>query len=383
MFIYPALFVLYGFRFDKKTSKKIQRPCLILINHQTVIDHLAISMGFKFGMNYVATDSIFRHGFLSKLMVALVRPIPFSKGSSDLSAIKNMMSVIRDGGAVAMFPSGNRSFFGDESTIVQGIGKLAKKFNVPLVLVQQRGGYNTIPRWKAKPSRGKITAVVTKVVSPEEMAAMSVAEVDEIIQKELSFNEFEYNKTAQIVYRGRHKAEYLESVLFYCPQCGSMTGLFSEGNDFMCRDCGAKVRINGTGFFEKVDKAKNLPETILEWGRLQLEYIKNFDFSGFTGKPVFSDNDVEFSSVAYAKKEALLGTGTVALYADKLSVCGQEFPIAEITTAIIGARKMTVYHGDNVYSILAPFRTNFMKYMISNYLLRNKALNIKEEYYGY
>ena len=273
----PALYLLYRFRFDRKTSKNIKRPCFILSNHQAGFDQFTLAMGFRFGINYVATDTIFRHGLLSKLMVALVRPIPFSKGSSDLIALKSMMSVIKDGGCVGMFPSGNRSFYGDECKIVPGIGRLAKKFNVPLVLVQLRGGFNTLPRWKAKPNKGKVTAVVTRVVQPQELATMTGAEIDGIIQKEIGFDEFEWNKTAQVVYRGRRKAEYLESVLFYCPQCKSvsqmnMGGLRSKGNEFFCLDCGARVMINGTGFFEKINNAQNIPDTILEWGRMQIAW---------------------------------------------------------------------------------------------------------------
>lgn len=381
-FIKFGIWLLYRCRFEKKTAKGIKRPCLILSNHQTGFDHFAIGAGFNFGINFVASDSIFRHGLLSKIMVALVRPIPFSKGSSDLIALKHMMSVIKDGGSVAMFPSGNRCCYGMESPIVPGIGRLAKKFNVPLVLVQLRGGYNTRPRWKTSANRGKMTAVVTKVLQVEELAAKTGEEVDEIIKQELYFNEFEYNKTAKIVYRGRRKAEYLESMLFYCPQCAGINGLFSQGNEFFCRDCDARVKINDYGFFERINNAEKIPETILEWSRLQLDYIKALDYSGFTSRPLFSDK-AAFFKAERAKREEPLGKGSIEFYSDRLVVCGHEFLYTEITMSIIGARKMTIYSKNDVFAVIAPLRTNLMKYMICGYYLRNKALNIQEEFYGY
>ena len=316
-------------------------------------------------------------------MMALVRPIPFSKGSSDLSAVRNMMSIIKSGGSVGMFPSGNRSCYGTESRIVPGIGKLAKKFNVPLVLVQIRGGYNTLPRWKVKPSHGKVTVVVTRIVKAEELALMSCEDVDRIIQEELSFNEFEYNKTAQIVFKGNKKAEYLESMLFYCPSCNSFKDLCSDGNDFFCKSCDARVTINETGFFEKINNAEKLPDTILEWGQKQLDFIKSFDFSKFVDKPVFSDANISFFKAERAKSETLLGTGSMEFFPDRLVVCGHVFLLAETTMAIIGARKLTIYNKDGVYAVVSPFRTNLMKYMICGYHLRNKMLDIKEEFYGY
>jgi 1-acyl-sn-glycerol-3-phosphate acyltransferase len=136
LFIRPALYLLYRFKFDMKTSQGIRRPCIILSNHQTVFDQFAVSMGFNFGINFVGSDTLFRYGLKSKIMTALARPIPFSKGTSDFAAIKNIISVIKDGGCVGMFPSGNRSFYGEESTIVPGIGKLVKILKAPLALVQ-------------------------------------------------------------------------------------------------------------------------------------------------------------------------------------------------------------------------------------------------------
>ncbi|MDR0504127.1 MAG: 1-acyl-sn-glycerol-3-phosphate acyltransferase [Treponema sp.] len=383
LFIRPALYIMYRFRFEKNTSKGIKRPCFILSNHQTVIDQFAVCMGFNFGINFVGSDTLFRYGLKSKLMMLIARPIPFSKGNSDLTAVRNMISVIKDGGCVAMFPSGNRSFYGEESTIVKGIGKMARKFNAPLVLVRLRGGFFTMPRWKVKASKGKMRACVTKVVPAQELAAMTNAEVDEIIQKELGFNDFEYNNTARIAFHGKHKAEYLESVLFYCPECSSLTGLYSQGDEFSCRGCGMKVRINDTGFFEKISKAQNVPDTILQWSYKQLDYIKKFDYSGFSCKPLFSDDNISLSIAERAKNEHFLGKGSIEFFCDRFTACGQEFYFFETTMAVQGVRKLTIYNKDSVYAVEVPFRTNLMKYMICGFHLRNNILKNDVEYFGY
>ncbi|MCL2063855.1 MAG: 1-acyl-sn-glycerol-3-phosphate acyltransferase [Candidatus Cloacimonetes bacterium] len=393
LFFRPALFLVYRFRFDRSTSNHIKRPCVILSNHQTVIDQFALSMGFKFAINYVASDTIFRHGFLSKVMIALVRPIAFSKGNSDFIAVKNMISVIKDGGCVAMFPSGNRSFFGKENKIVNGIGKLVKKLDAPLVLVQIKGGYNTKPRWKKKTNKGKMTASVVKIIPIDELKTVSNDELDNIIQNNLNFNEFDYNKQAKIVFSGKHKAEYLESVLFYCPQCFCFSSLYSKGNEFFCQDCQMRVRINDLGFFERVHNADKIPETILEWGELQLNFIKNYDYSPYFDKFLFSDNNIKFLKAERAKKEHLIAIGSINFYSDKICIVAnhsttpypliQEFLLKDITFAIQGVRKLTIYKGNEVYAIIASHKTNLFKYMVCGYHLRNKILDIKEEYYGY
>jgi len=379
----PVLYLLYGFKFDYESSKDIRQPCVILSNHQTVFDQFAIGVGFKFGLNFVATDTIFRHGLLSWFMKVIARPIPYSRGNQDLPALKNMMYVINNGGSLVLFPSGNRSFFGDESTIIPGIGKLVKKFKAPLVLVQLRGGFNTLPRWKLKPNKGKMTASVTRVIQSDELASMAIENIDEAIKKELNFNEFEFNKTQKIIYRGRRKAEYLDSVLFYCPECRSMTGLYSKSNEFFCRDCSMKVRINKYGLFEKINKADGIPETILEWSLLQLDYIKSFDFSGFTNKPLFCDNNVILLKAERVKKETLLGKGDIKLFADKMNICGQDFLFTETTMLVQGIQKLIIYNKNSVYAVTAPLRTNFVKYMICGYRIRNIILKSEGDYYGY
>ncbi|MCL2609069.1 MAG: 1-acyl-sn-glycerol-3-phosphate acyltransferase [Treponema sp.] len=390
-FVRPAIFLMYRFRFDYQSSRGIRRPCFILSNHQAVYDQFAAGIGFPFGINFVASDTIFRHGLGSRLMTAISRPIPFSKGSSDFRAVKNMLDIIRDGGAVAMFPSGNRSFYGDECRIVPGIGRLAKKFAVPLVLVRLEGGYGTLPRWKAKPNRGKASGGVARVVSVGELERLSGEEVDRIIWQELGHDEFARNAAARIPFRGKRRAEYLESVLFYCPECGAFKAagrLVSEGNRFSCLDCGAQVGIDEFGFFRRERNAGRIPETILEWSKLQLAHVRGFDFRPFVSVPAFADEGVSLFLAQKARKEHPLGRGRIELFADRLRVCGRDFPPADTTMAVQGVRKLTLYlKGEGgkteTYAVTCPFRTCLMKYMICGWHLRNRALGIKEEYYGY
>jgi len=378
----PVLWFKYRFWFEYNTSKGIKRPCLILANHQTIFDQFAVGLGFRFGINYVASDSIFRHGFQSWLMKVLVSPIPFSKGSSDAIAIKDIMHVIKSGGAVGMFPSGNRTFFGDECTIQPGIGKLAKKLGVPVVLVKIRGGFNTKPRWNSIPSKGKMRAGVSRIISPEELKSLSYDELNNLIIKELYFDEFEWNRKEQIVFRGEHKAEHLEIVLFYCPQCGQINKLSSKGNDFLC-ECGMHVRVNDTGFFDRIGNAEKCPDTILEWSKLQLEYVKSIDFGQFIDKPLFSDENIRFSLVKRAKNQELLGTGKITMYGDKITVCDKDFPVDKIKDiAIQDMRRLTIYTEEGAFVADFPMHGNLMKYMICGYHLKNILLNI-ERGYGY
>jgi len=373
----------YRFRFEYNTSKGIKRPCLILSNHSTAFDQFAVGVGFYFGINFIASDSLFRHGFKSWLMKVLVRPIPFSKGSADASAIIKMFSVIRQGGSIGMFPSGNASIFGEECTIKPGIGKLAKKLGVPVVLVQIRGGYNTKPRWKNKPNKGKIRASVTRYISTDELKTMKYDQLEEIIRSEIYFNEFEWNAAQKIEFKGKYKAEFLERVLFYCPECRSLDKLSSKGNEFFC-SCGMRLLINGIGFFEKINNSDNCPDSILEWSKKQLEYIKSINYADYLDKPLFSDHNVSLFNVIRSKKDELIGKGIMEMFGNKIRICGRDFDVLNIRDISVQSRnRLIIYTEEGEFTVDMSSRGNAVKYMICCYHLKNIALNITDGHYGY
>ncbi|MCL2759211.1 MAG: 1-acyl-sn-glycerol-3-phosphate acyltransferase [Treponema sp.] len=380
----PIMWDKYRFRFKYETSKGIKQPCLILANHQTSFDQFAASAGFKFGINYLASDSLFRHGFKSWLMKILVRPIPFSKGSADASAIIKLFGIIHQGGAVGMFVSGNRSFFGEECTMKQGIGRLAKKLGVQVVIVQLRGGYNTKPRWKSKPNKGKMHAFVKRVISPDELKTSSPEQLEELIRNEIYFNEFEWNAAEKIEFRGKQKAEFLERSLFYCIECKTLINLSSKGNEFFCTSCGMRVQINGTGFFEKINNADNCPDTILDWGKAQLEYIKTINYKDYLDKPLFSDENIRLSHAIRSKKDELIGKGEMELFGDKIRICGSDFPINKLKDMSVQSyNRLMIYMEDGEFTVDMSSRSNAVKYMICGYHFKNMILNIQNGHYGY
>jgi len=380
----PILKRKYRFKFDKDTSKDITRPCFILSNHQTGFDQFAVGIGFKFGINFVASDTIFKMGIGSWFMRKLGRPIPFSKGTSDPIAVKNMMQVIADGGAVGIFPEGNRCFFGETMRIQPGTARLAKKLNVPLVLVQLRGAYMTKPRFKVKKNKGKCSGHVVRVVTPDEMKAMTNEELEEIIKASLYVNEFDYNAEKRIEFKGEAKAENIEAILFYCPACGGSDCLASEVHDLWCTKCNARVTVDEYGFFvnDGVNQ-KILPPTILEWSSKQIEFVKSYDFSQHADTPVFSDDNVTLGVSIRAQTDVDVVTGSMALYSDRLEICDKIFYLKDVAAlSMQEVRKMSIYTATETYSLEVPLKTNITKYMICGYHIKNLAEG-KPEYYGY
>ena len=102
---------VYGLRVTK-FQEEGNRQYLILANHQTGFDQFYISLAFRQAVYYVASEDIFSMGWLSRLIEWLVAPIPIKKQVTDVRTVKNCLEVAKEGGSIAIFPEGNRTFSG-------------------------------------------------------------------------------------------------------------------------------------------------------------------------------------------------------------------------------------------------------------------------------
>ncbi|MCL2556656.1 MAG: 1-acyl-sn-glycerol-3-phosphate acyltransferase [Firmicutes bacterium] len=377
----PMLKRKYGVEVDRSMHKTLKRPCFILCNHQAAFDQFVMGLAFKFGINIVASDAIFRHGFQSWLMKKLVRPIPITKGQSDVQAVKKMMQTVKIGGTVGIFPEGNRCFFGETMTIGQGTGRLAKMLKVPLILMRMEGGYFAKPRWKIQPNKGIVKAGVVKILSVEELEGMTNEEVQKTIEENLYQNDFEFNKDAKIKFLGKARAEHLESILFYCPKCHALDCMHSKIHDFYCTKCDLKTGIDEYGFFYDGD---SVPQTILDWSKLQLEFIKTIDYSPYNDKPIFFNDDIILSKAIKAKKQTDAQKGDIKLYNDRFEFCDTTIYLKDIKNlSIQEVRKLQIYTNTDIFVVDAKLKTNLVKYMIVGYHLKNVSEGKKDEYFGY
>ena len=100
---------------------------LILTNHTTNWDFLYLGMAFKGHTYFVASEHIFRAGFVSKAIRFLVDPIARKKGASAIGTTKEILKRLKAGQNVCMMVEGNRSFTGETGFISPNAGALAKK----------------------------------------------------------------------------------------------------------------------------------------------------------------------------------------------------------------------------------------------------------------
>ncbi len=345
-------FFLHRFRYTPVKPEGIKGPFLLFANHNAELDPVLVGLTFDEQMYFVASEHIFRKGFLSKLLVRYLDPISRLKGGTEASAAMEMLRRLRRGSSICVFAEGNRSFNGLTFPIPPATGKLAKTAGVPVVTFRLTGGYFTTPRWAKKMRRGKMSGQVVNVYEPSALKAMSVDEVNGILARDLFEDAYARQEREMTRFRGKDLAEWLETALYLCPNCGKAGTLKSRKNLFTCT-CGLKAEYTEFGFLEG-----NAPyTTVTAWDTWQVGKLKELAAEQ-SDAPVFTDENVRLMRVLPGHKEALEAEGRLAMYRDRIECGGRTLFLCDISAmAVYGRANVTFTHKDGHFELLSapPF----------------------------
>ena len=311
--------ILVRIKFNfKGASNNPAGPYLVLSNHVTDWDPLMIASTFKQQMYFVASEHIFRLGFYSRLISFFFSPIARQKGGSAAGTVKTILRTLKDGYNVCLFPEGNRSWDGKTGEFTESTGKLVRASGVSLVTYRLSGGYFSSPRWAGKSiRRGKMTGKVIGVYTPEQIKAMSLAEINALISSDLAVDAYAEQRENPVRFKGKRIAEHLETFLFACPVCGRRHTLKSENSRFFCQSCGAEAEYTDSGFLNGSFGYDN----ISDWASWQNSVIDSL-CAGSSSEPIFCDDSLQLMSVESARRSKNLGTGKLRLFLDRLELPG-------------------------------------------------------------
>ena len=85
--------------------------CMRDFNFHQVLDR-SIASNPANGGYFVMTDDVFSVKYVGKLLQFLLNPIPFKKASTDFTILRTCRQVVSEGGSIAIFPEGNRTYSG-------------------------------------------------------------------------------------------------------------------------------------------------------------------------------------------------------------------------------------------------------------------------------
>ena len=354
------------------------RPYLILMNHQTPFDQFFVAIAFRGAVYYMATEDIFSLGWLSTALRWLVAPIPIRKQTTDVQAVMNCLRIAREGGTIAIAPEGNRTYSGRTEYMNPAIAGLIKKLKLPVALFRIEGGYGVEPRWSDVRRKGRMKAYVSRVIEPEEIAAMTKEELYRAVQEGLDVRE----DCLSGEFHHKKSAEYLERAVYVCPFCG-LAEFHSEGDLVTCKSCARQVRYLPTKELEGVGFDFPFP-FFYQWYEYQKDYVNSFDVTAHVDAPLFRDTARLSEVLLYKRKQLLRKEAAFALYGDRVVVDeGTErelvLPFDEMSAAsCLGRNKLNLYHKDMVYQVKGGKRFNALKYV--NLFFRYKNVKKGDEH---
>ena len=145
---------------------------------------------------------------------------------------------------------------------------------VPLVTVVHHGNHLYAPFWNFRSKRKvPMHTVFTQILTPEQIEAMSVDEINAALRQALQYDEYRYQKDNGIRITEPTRAEGLHQVLYQCPCCGKEHAMDSKGAELFCTACGKRWLWQEDSYLKALEgetEFDHIPDWFA-WERTQVE----------------------------------------------------------------------------------------------------------------
>ena len=171
------------------------QPCLILMNHSAFLDlEILTSVLYPRPINIIASNDAF---FGKDWLMRHIGCVPTRKYVHGMQLVRDIVYCIKElKSSVAVFPEAGYSMDGAATAIGESMGKMVKMLGVPVVMIKAEGVYLRDPLYNNLQIRNsvKTSATVKYLISPEEIAEMTPEQINEIVQREFTFDYFTWQK---------------------------------------------------------------------------------------------------------------------------------------------------------------------------------------------
>jgi len=141
-------------------------------NHQSYLDPVFCGIGATRRLLYMARDTLFRSPLFGGILRS-VNTIPLSRDKADIGAMKLVISRLKEGHGVCLFPEGTRSRDGRIVAFKPGFGLLCRRSKAMVIPTLVDGAFECWPRHRKLFSSGPIVVCFGKPLSPEQIRKMT------------------------------------------------------------------------------------------------------------------------------------------------------------------------------------------------------------------
>ena len=267
-----------GFSYESIGMEKLGKdePCLILMNHSSFIDLKIAETIFNDRLLQIVCTS---DGFVGKeAIMRHIGCIPTQKFVTDLALVKDMKYCVEKlKTSILLYPEASYSFDGTATPLPESLCKFIKMLKVPVVFIETFGAFHRDPLYNGLRLRNVgVTAKVTYLLSPDEIANKHADEIADILNKSFSFDYFRWQKENDIAVSEDFRTLGLERVLYKCPVCKSEGHMKGTGVKHKCEKCGSTWFMNEYGEMIKEEATDSSSfKHIPDWYKWQRECVRD------------------------------------------------------------------------------------------------------------
>ena len=361
---YAVAKLKFGYKYKK--AKGLPPNYIVLSNHVTDYDPILVGLSFQPQMYYVASEHITRWGWLYKVLNFVFEPIIRYKATVAASTVMDILRKVRKGKNVCIFAEGVRTWDGVTAPVVPATAQLVKSARCGLVTYRIEGGYFASPNWasSANTRRGRLYGAPVGIYTKEDLAKMSVEEIDEIIKRDLHEDAYARQKVEMHRYRSKKRAEGMESLIFLCPKCRAHGALTSAKDTVTCSACGNSFTYDEYGMLDGIDYKTVYDLNQWQRGELANDVENNVCYTA-PNASLFTLAGHELSAVA---------EGDAHITPDAITIADVTIPLSTISDMGMHGRRTLIFSTtDNYYELKVPKGQNIIKFLYYREFVKAKT----------
>jgi len=172
--------LLFRFRAYGRENVPEEGAFILASNHQSYLDPVLCGVALKQHLCFLARDSLFRNKFFSLLIYSL-NAVPVKLDRADVSSMKKVISKLKEGMGVCLYPEATRTSDGRIKPFKPGLGFLCRRGQAAVVPVLVDGAFECWPRYKKIFSPGTISVFYGKAISAEQARSMPDEKLAELL----------------------------------------------------------------------------------------------------------------------------------------------------------------------------------------------------------
>lgn len=167
---YAGLFkILFRWRVYGIENVPLAGGAILAVNHSSALDPPLGGVGLPRKIWYLGRASLIKNRFVD-FILKCQRMIPITRGEADLAAMKRIISLIKSGEIVLIFPEGTRSEDGKLGPGREGIGMFVTHAKADVIPCYISGAWRAMPKGAVLPRPRKIRIAYGPLIRYAEFA---------------------------------------------------------------------------------------------------------------------------------------------------------------------------------------------------------------------